>query len=198
MVETKEEIKFKPINLQTLGIRINGETPLIMHKWSEKAKKQIRDKQQKKPEAQKAKEARNPEQEFKEAIYTDTDGDYCFPSIAFKKAAVEACRQADITMALARTLFFVEGEFVKIESDEPIMREDTVVIGRGTTDLRYRPEFRNWSCELRIRYNADVISPEQLIGIFELAGFASGIGEDRPNRTGNNFGMFTVEKNGKL
>jgi len=192
--KTDNIIIHKPVR-KFMTIELIGDTPLIMHKMSEKAKKMIRDKQQKK--AKKVREARNPEQEFKDAMYTNENGGYIFPARAFKAAAVEACRQADgITMASARQMFFVKGfkeaEWVSIESDEPIMREDVVTIGQGTTDLRYRPEFKNWKVSIKVEFLEDVISPEQIVNIFELAGFCSGIGEDRPNKKGHTFGMFHV------
>jgi len=178
-----------------MTIELIGETPLIMHKMSEKSKEMMRAKQQKK--AKKIREARNPEQEYKDAMYTDGNGGYVFPARAFKAAAVEACRQADgITMASARQMFFVKGldeaEWVGIESIDPIMREDIVTIGQGTTDLRYRPQFNNWRARIKVEFLEHVISPEQIVNIFELAGFCSGIGEDRPNKKGHTFGMFRV------
>jgi len=195
-MNTKDDsiVIHKPVR-KLMTIELIGETPLIMHKMSEKSKKMIRDKQQKK--AKKVREARNPKQEFKDAMYTDGNGGYVFPARAFKAAAVEACRQADgITMASARQMFFVKGtkdaEWVGIESDKPIMREDVVTIGQGTTDLRYRPEFKNWKAIIKVEFIEDVISPEQIVNIFELAGFCSGIGEDRPNKKGHTFGMFHV------
>lgn len=192
---TKDEIIIHPPKKRLMDIELIGETPLIMHKMSEKSKKMIRDKQQKK--AKKPREARNPKQEFKDAMYTNGNGTYLFPARAFKSSAVEACRQIDgISMTAVKQMFFVSGiddvEWVKIESDEPIMREDVVKIGMGTTDLRYRPEFKNWKTKIRVQYLEDVISPEQIVNIFELAGFCSGIGEDRPNKQGHTFGMFKV------
>ena len=71
------------------------------------------------------------------------------------------------------------------------MRTDAVRIGMGTLDLRYRPEFQEWSVALRIRYNAAAISPEQIVNLYNVAGFAVGIAEWRPERDGSN-GMFEV------
>ena len=41
-------IEIKPINIVTTTVRIAGDTPLIMHRWSEKAKRMILEKQMKK------------------------------------------------------------------------------------------------------------------------------------------------------
>ena len=43
-----EELKVKRIDVRTVLFELQGVSPLVMHKWSEKAKKEMRDKQQKK------------------------------------------------------------------------------------------------------------------------------------------------------
>jgi len=198
-----EKVVLKELNLQTLIIPIVGDTPLVQHRWSEKAKKQIRDKQQKK--AASAKGARDPEQEFRDAMYTDGNGGYCFPAIALKCAMVDAATQLGrvLTKTFLRGAFFVFGddkrnEFLKLKSDKPFMREDSVVIGMGTSDLRYRPQFDNWSTEAHVLYNADSISAEQIFNLIDLAGFSNGLGEMRPSqKQGNSFGQFHVARNGE-
>ena len=41
-----EVIEIKPIEIAKLNIRIVGDTPLIMHAWSEKAKREMLEAQQ--------------------------------------------------------------------------------------------------------------------------------------------------------
>ena len=52
-------LEIKEIILETVALRIVGETPLIMHAWSEKAKREILDKQMKvnKDKREKSKES---------------------------------------------------------------------------------------------------------------------------------------------
>jgi hypothetical protein len=80
---------------------------------------------------------------------------------------------------------------VRIDGGEPAMREDTVRVGMGTADLRYRGEFADWSARLLVRYNANVLSESQILNIINVAGFAVGVGEWRPERDGS-YGMFHV------
>lgn len=54
------------------------------HAWSEKAKRQMLDKQMKK--AQSAKEAKSPEQDYHDSLYHLEGGGYGFPAVAFKAA----------------------------------------------------------------------------------------------------------------
>jgi len=182
-------------NIQTLRISIIGETPLIYHKWSEKARKMIEDKQQKK--AVKAKEARNPEQEYKDSYYYNSDGKISFPANSIKQSLVGACRflGKDVPMTLIRGSVFVVGDqddLIPVKFKKEQMRTDRVVIGMGTTDVRYRGELREWEIDLIIKYNADILSPEQVVNLLQTAGFSQGLGEWRPERNGN-FGTFKVK-----
>lgn len=184
-------VELKRINVKRVEIKLVGDSPLIVHAWSAKAKKEMLDKQMRKAKA--AKEAKDPVRDYEEAFYRLPDGRPCFPTIAFKQAAVSAGgRFSDgLKMTELRGSFFIEGEMVEIEG-EPRMREDMVRVGMGTADIRYRPEFPEWSVALQIKYNADKVSLEQLVNLFNLAGFGVGVGEWRPERDGQ-YGMFHVE-----
>lgn len=174
-------------NIERLTIHVEGTSPLICHAWSEKAKKQMLDKQMKK--AKQAREAKDPEREFKESLYPHPDGGYGFPSVAFKAAAVRAGTYADMKMTYLRGAFHVIGELVPIVG-EPQPREDMVKV-QMTTDIRYRGEFPEWSADVPMELNASALSVEQLASLFMTAGFAVGVGEWRPERNGQN-GRFSV------
>lgn len=177
------------MDVRTMTIRLVGDSPLISHAWSAKAKKEMLDKQMKR--AKTAKEAKDPERDFEESLYRLPDGTCGFPAVAFKTAAVDACSHIDgITKVVARGAFHIVGDMVPIEG-EPKPREDMVRVGMGTADIRYRGEFREWACDIKVRYNAAVISDEQVVNLFNTAGFAIGVGEWRPQRDGS-YGMFHV------
>lgn len=176
-------------DIQTATFRLVGVSPLICHAWSEKAKKQMLDKQMKK--ASPGKEAKNPEQDFLDSLYPMPDGDgYGFPAIAFKAAMVRAGTYLDLKMTFLRGAFHVPGELIHIEG-EPQPREDMVRVGMGTADIRYRGEFMPWAVELPIKYNARVISDEQLANLLVTAGFSVGVGEWRPEKDGS-YGMWEL------
>lgn len=183
-----------PLQVVQAQITIEGISPLIMHAWSDKAIKQIEDKHQLK--AKDAKEPRDPEAEFQSARYkipdTDLDG---IPVDTLKACAVEAGLAADIPKTHLRKSFFVvptHGEFVPIICEGgPVRRRDMVRIGMGTADTRYRPEYTNWSCTFTVEFNSRLISLEQLVNLFDVAGYSVGIGEWRPQKSGR-FGRFRV------
>lgn len=188
--QSEQEITLPKLNIQTIEIGLVGDSALICHAWSSKAKKGMLDKQMKK--AKIAKEAKDPEQDFKESLYHLPGGKHGFPAVAFKSAAVDACSHVEgVTKVEARGAFHIVGDMIEIEG-KPTMREDMVRIGMGVADIRFRGEFKQWGCTLRVRFNANVLSAEQIVNLFNTAGFAIGVGEWRPQKDGS-FGMFHVE-----
>lgn len=199
-------IELPKLDLQELPIVLIGDTPLIVHAWSEKAKREMLDKQMKK--AKGAKEAKSPEEDFQQSLYRIEGGGYGFPSVGFKAAAVTACTSVGgITKVAARQAFRVVGEqamvksafngmlmrtdLVRIDGPPPEMREDMVRVGMGTADIRYRGQFFPWSATIRVLYNANVLSAEQIVNLFNTAGFGVGIGEWRSEKDGQ-YGAFHV------
>jgi hypothetical protein len=182
-------------DLRTMEITLIGDAPLICHRWSDKARKEILDKQMKRAKA--AKDAKSPETDFLDSLYPYPGGGWGFPTIAFKAAAVDACSHVDgITKVEARGAFHIGGELVKLEG-EPRLREDMVRIGMGTADIRFRGEFNPWRTTLLIRHNAGVLSAEQITHLFTIAGFAIGVGEWRPQKDGM-YGLFHVKSTGDV
>lgn len=208
MAKTQEaNITIPAIDIQYATLHLVGDSPLIVHKWSEKAKKEILDKQMKKAKAGKA--AKNPVEDFISSLYW-LDGEpeekteegfeaaiqngarFGFPAVAFKASAVAAGYRAGVTKNLVsmNAAFHIDGEFVQING-VPEMREDMVRVGMGTADIRYRGEFKEWTADVTAKFNASVISLEMLANLFNLGGFSCGIGEWRPEK-GGAYGMYHV------
>lgn len=182
-------VKLPELKLCHLEIHVVGTSPLIVHKWSAKAIRQMLDKQLGK--AKTGKEPKNPEQDYEDSLYRTDDGQYAFPAIAFKAAAVRAGTYADMKMTYLRGAFHIPAELVVIDG-EPHPREDIVRLQGNTADIRYRGEFTEWSAVVPVDLNEKALSVEQLINLFRLAGFSVGIGEWRPERDGSN-GRFEVK-----
>ena len=192
VTKVAEPFSVPAILVKTYALRLVGDTPLICHAWSAKAKKEMLDKQMGK--ARGKKEPKDPQRDYEEAFYRLPDGTPGFPTIAFKAAAVGASRQVEgLTMVFLRGAFHTVGELAAIEG-EPRMREDMVRLGgpSNPADLRYRPEFPEWAATLSIRLNAAALTIEQLVHLFNQAGFSVGVGEWRPERDGM-YGMFHVQ-----
>lgn len=160
MANTKknaEVITIAPIEKVSTEITIVGETPLIVHAWSEKAKKEMLEAQQGKSKGKK-KVFKNPVADFIRSMYwlngtmpeipDDATEEECeelfneaiakgakfgFPASAIKKAAVSAAYRLGVTKdkVSANGQFFLTGidnpEFVEIETDEPPVMREDMV-----------------------------------------------------------------------
>jgi len=180
-------------NEVTFGVK--GTAPLIVHKWNQKAKQEMLNKQMKKASSGKA--AKDPEADYLGSIYFFEDGKRTgFPAVAFKSAMVRAGKQLGYAMTDLRGMFFVladEGDLVEIHGEHR-MREDMVRLNGGTSDIRFRGEYPSWGADLTIQYNANAISAEQVAKLLEIAGFACGIGEWRPEKSNTgSYGLFSIE-----
>ena len=186
---TQEVIAPEGIDVRRVRVTIKGDSPLIVHAWSHKAKQQMLDKQT--GRGKQAKEFKDPEADYEASRYRLPDGGDGFPAVGVKACAVRGAKALGMVMADTRAAFHIEGDLVRIEG-EPRMREDMVRVGMGTADIRYRAEFPDWSIELPVTFNARTVSIEQIVAMLDAGGFGTGIGEWRPEKDGQ-FGRFRVE-----
>ena len=210
------ELIIPALQIKTVDLHIVGDSPLICHAWSEKAKLMMLGKQQKK--ATSAKEIRRPAVEFADSLYwltekpnldnvSDEDAQailnevipkskFGYPSLAFKSAAIYGAFQQKALdkKTTARGAIHIVGEFAEINGT-PTPREDMARIGMGTADLRFRAEFKSWSTVLHIKYNSGALSLEQVVNLFSIGGFSNGVGDWRPAKDGT-FGTFHIESAG--
>ena len=190
-------ITLEEMQQSVLTTRIKGISALIEHKWSEKAIKMMEDKHA--GVKVKNRDVRIPEKEFKDAAYVCEDGRFGFPSGGLKKCLINAAHK-DIGLEktlLKKSLFILPDDTVNnlcaFESDEPLMRQDIVKVGMGSTDLRYRPEFRNWSMIVRIEVDSQSLTLNTILSLVQRAGFGVGLGEMRPEK-GGEYGRFEVDR----
>ena len=153
-----EVIEIRPIEIKKVTIRIVGDTPLIMHAWSEKAKRMMLEAQMGIAKGKK-KEAKNPVDDFIRSMYWLTpmpeDGTmesfeeaiengawFGFPVTAFKQAAISAAYRmgwAKDKMSM-RGAFFIDSDengMIEIHSDAPEIR---VSMGVFTAEVASPPE----------------------------------------------------------
>lgn len=213
--KTKEAeiIEIRALDIKTVPIKIVGDSPLIVHAWSEKAKLMMLETQTKETKT-KAKAVRDPFDEFINSMYWLTEKPKSTPSAfdeAIKNGAKFGFSVGSIKLAgnsaayrmgwvknqmALRGAYFLKSEYddmAEIISDPPIMREDMVRIGIGSADLRYRGEFQNWSMNLTLEYNASSnMTLEQIVNVINAGGYVCGLGEWRPEKDGS-FGRYHIE-----
>lgn len=208
MANKSMKLELPPLKLAHAELSIIGDTPLIVHAWSQKAKEQMLLQQMKLP---RTREPKDPVDSFLRSMYRTDQNHYGIPAVGVKNAMVTACTSVQgITKTAARQTFIIVGErgktkaafadlfspqdLVRILSpNPPTLREDMVrLAGIGNTaDLRYRAEYWPWGAKLMIRYNQNVLSIDQLANLLNTAGFGVGLCEWRPERDGQS-GTFHV------
>ncbi|MBS4060286.1 MAG: hypothetical protein KG029_07810 [Bacteroidetes bacterium] len=194
--KSSKSIEIPEVSIKQVAFKIRGISPLIVNRWSEKAKQELLDSHMKK--AKKGHDAKDPQQIFMSSLYKFKDGKRTgFPAVAFKAAMIRAGKSVDMVMTDLRAMFFIHSDedgLVEIDGT-PSMREDMVRLNGGKPDVRFRGEYKDWAITLRISYNSKNISPEQLASLIELAGFGVGVGEWRPEKSASGtFGLFELEK----
>lgn len=207
----------KPVNLGALlssrplfhsyRLWIVGDTPLITHAWSQKAKLEMLQKQVKATKGGKV--ARDPEQDFVDSLYEMSGDQYGFPATGVKNCILAAAhKDKGIARSAVMAALWVDAEMirtrpalagaicdmplVRIHAGKPEMREDMVKIGSGLNkiaNLAYRGQFTHWAMRITGRFNASVVTAEQLAFLIQESGLASGLGEWRNERKGM-FGAF--------
>lgn len=222
-----EEVMIRSFEQKTTKIRIVGDSPLIVHAWSEKAKKEMLDNMTGKNKTKK-KPCKMPFDDFARALYwitpmpTETIKDPCngemrevvteelfdkaiaegakfgIPVTSFKLAGNSAAYRMGWVknqMGLRGAYFLSSeyGELAHIQGDAPMLREDTVRVGMGSSDLRYRPIFEHWYCDLDLTINSGWgLTMDDIFNVLAAGGAGVGIGEWRPEKDGV-FGRYHIE-----
>lgn len=192
-------IELPALDIQHVVYTIRGLSPgLLVHKFSDKTRKQIQDKQQGK--AQSAKAPRNPEEEANEARYLltrqrngATDG---FPASGIARAMVSAGgRFGDAKMTELRGAFYIttEGDnLLPIFDREWELQTHPCRLARNVASFTHRPFYaEGWRMEVPFEYSATAITADQIGALLALAGFHIGIGDWRPEHNGT-YGRFEI------
>ena len=190
-----------------------GTTPLITHAWSEKAKREMLQKQVKATKG--GKSARDPHEDFVSSLYEmGQEGKktiYGFPVTGIKNAILSSAhKDKGVARSIVQTSLWLDADMVRVRPalagaicDMPLvriyggvpeMREDMVRIGKGlnkTSNLAYRGQFTHWAIKVSGRFNSTVLSAQALAFLLAEAGMGIGIGEWRNEKKGI-FGSFRV------
>lgn len=201
------------VTYQPFRVWLVGETPLIVHAWSQKAKLEMLQKQVKATKA--GKDARDPERDFVDSLYpmgkVGGKMTYGFPVTGIKNAALSSAhKDKGIARSVVQSALWFDADMVRVMpalskaicdmplvrlwGSDPEMREDMVRIGVGmskTANLAYRGQFTTWAVRLTGKFNSTVLSPEALLFLIREAGVGIGIGEWRNEKKGI-FGSFRL------
>ena len=187
-----ESVTIQPPNLKVAVFRIVGTAPYVQHKFSAKAKQMMIDKQAAGSVAKKGtkREPKDFDALYEGATHRMTDGSYGIPAPGFRAAMVSACRVVGFKMTLAKLSLFIEADgfddegtpLVKMRKGTPHRSDLAVRLETGVIDIRPRPMWNpGWEADLRVRFDADQFSLEDVANLLMRVGTQVGIGEGRPD-----------------
>jgi len=199
-------VTIKPANIQTAQFNITGTAPMVQARFSGKAMQAMMSKMALGSTANKsrAKPARDFDDDLEQAKHISVEGWQGIPASAFRQAMISACRLVGFKMTLAKLSVFVQADgFDRIDGIPLIRFEGTpertemaVRNATGVADIRIRPMWRQWTSKVRVAYDADQFTLQDVTNLMSRVGLQVGIGEGRPDSrdsAGLGWGTFKLD-----
>lgn len=203
----ERSVLISPPKFQEAIFHIVGTEVMVIRRFSTKTKKALGDKAiaGKTASSRKVREPQDPEAIYNEARYISDEGWDGFPCSAIRCAMINACRLVDYKMVLAKMSIFVVADghdakepqipLIRIIGD-PILQEDVARVQTGQPYITVRPAYHNWSADIKIRWDADQFTLDDVTNLLARAGGQVGIMEGRPfskDSAGLGWGTFEIE-----
>jgi hypothetical protein len=220
------QIVIKAPDFTVLMIPILGTSPYVSNAFGYEAQEQMKADQilgsegskKKKAQENKAKAPKDFEKGFHESMHQATSDElgkalakkdywYGIPATSFKAALVRACCVCGVEMTKAKMCVFTMPDgfendgtpLVKITKGAPTRFDKYVRLANGKPDIRARGRWdTGWEANLRIRFDAGLMTQETIANLVVRAGISVGVGAGRPFSTssvGQGWGTFAI--NGK-
>lgn len=190
-----KEIILDPINIKVLEVDIIGKTPLLMDKFPEEEKLKILEKQTGESRGNK-RMIRDTKKETENAVHRTSKGKIGFPAFGFKAGMMESTSFVGDKMFSKK---LVSGAVKILNVDDGLIpikfKRQDVLEHSIECNTKFSPQFHDWSCKLKLEFDANNISAKDIITLINYAGFYIGIGAWRPKAKGGSgeYGMYEVK-----
>ena len=200
-----------PPDFRMLVARMVGTTPYVQNRFPQKIKQQMKEKHEAGSTAKKGTKRlpKDFDECYRGATHRTEDGWEGIPASGLRSAMVSACRLCGFKMTHAKLGVFIEADGYDEEDATPMVRitkgkpepfETAVrLMGQGNPpDIRVRPLWRpGWEAIVRVRFDADMFTVDDVANLMLRVGMQVGIGEGRPdskNSSGQGWGLFSLER----
>jgi hypothetical protein len=202
-----EVIKVSPPNLQEATLHVVGTAPLCMNKMSSANRKKMMLKQEAGSRSKKG-EIRAPKDfdaVYKGSMHVSTEGWYGISAPGIRAGLISTCRLVGFAMTRAKLSLFVLHDGIDAEDGSPLVkikgkpvrRDHTVKLADGSSDIISRAFFDNWEADVRLRWDADQFSLQDVVNLLARMGMQVGIGAGRPDSktsAGMGWGTFRIDQ----
>lgn len=195
---SEQRIEVREINMDETHMNLLGASPLIMHRFSQKAWRELLFPGRKENLASLEQNLKHdPVSEFRGAIYMNRDpktksaihlpNGAIHGAIASAALDIPGAKKAQIERLTSVVdvnveLFGIPNLFCAMVRNSDMNR---------TPDVRTRPIFPEWACSVTVRYMRDVLSERTIVNLLGAAGYIVGIGDWRPQK-GGSYGTFRI------
>jgi hypothetical protein len=188
---TSAALVITPPDIRTIQFKIQGSAPLVINRFSAKARDAMIATQEAGSQAKikKAREPKDFESLYNGARHISDEGWDGVHAAAFRNACISACKAAGFVMTKAKLCIFIEPDGFDADDLTPLVRiygEPKNVVSpcrnaSGVIDLRPRPTYFPWTAVLRVKFDAGIMSETDVANLLARAGMQVGIGEGRPD-----------------
>ena len=193
-------------NFQTVDVLLQGTAPLVIERFSKKAELMAKMAEGKSSGSKKVRDARDYDKEAEDARYRSVENWEGMNAAAFRAGMISACRLVGFKMTLAKLSTFVVADGLDLKDGIPLIRiyggSETYTAhtrnATGVVDVRSRPMYREWATRLRVRFDSDQFTTQDIYNLISRVGLQVGIGAGRPDSkasAGCGFGTFEVVSN---
>jgi hypothetical protein len=206
--KTDEVAVIREANMVRTSIKIKGTAPLVINKFSKKARDKMMADMSTPSAAKKGKAARPPrdyDADFMGARHISEEGWDGISASAFRIAMIDACRTVNAVMTRAKLSLRIIADGIDKDEGTPLVKivskngpeknESLVRNDNGGADVRIRPMWRDWAATVQIEFDADMITGDSIVNLLDRAGRQVGICEGRPfskDSCGMGWGTFEV------
>ena len=207
-MEKEKNIVVKPIQINTVTIKIVGDGDLILNKMNDVTTRELTDKQKNKSKTveekneweqiitaihwRDGKPTEFTEESLKDALKNNAP---CITAFGLKKSFEEAIVRNSIDTYATKfrngVNVVAENGLIPIKFYEHFIDEKLMSPKRGAPVLTRQNRFTGWSAEFKLQFiDGGAYSLEQIIQIVGLAGFGGGIGSGRSS----GYGRYHIEQ----
>jgi len=208
MATESKTVQIKAPNFKVASFQIKSAgVPLVIHRFSQKTKNEMRLKAEsgKASSSKKVREPKDSDATFNAARYVAKQGWDGFPASSIRNALISACRLVGFKMTLAKMSVFVIADgydkdepqipLIKIDG-KPTRQDDMARVETGQPYVTIRAAYHDWKATVKVRWDADQFTVEDVSNLLARVGMQVGIGEGRPdskNSAGMGWGLFEVK-----
>lgn len=203
-----KKIIIQPLNFGETVVTIVGTAPYLQNRFSSENRAKMEATQKEGSSLKKGRKAKPPkdfQKIYQGSMHISEAGWHGIPAGALRQAMIEACRLTELDMTRAKMAIFIMEDgldredltpLVRIEG-KPEMHIERVRVGISSTDLAARAIFRKWRAKVRIEWDQDIFTANDILNLLNRAGRQVGIGAGRPlskMSAGTGKGTFRVEE----